>query len=242
MQGPLGLIAPPEIAIDCEAFTGTLGTLIRCVLHQKVDLWDIPLRPICQAFLDYVLESQTEDVDSAATALLAMAFLVERKAFRLLPLPEVEAEFEDEVYAGPEILDFKEALNVLEARFEERQDLFFRSVDMRHEYEVPVELGSVTTADLGRALQTLLDKAVDEPNLMMSKPRRSLAEQMRIVDRCLGIKPMPLVELVEGVFNRQEALWWFLALLELMRLGTAGALMSEDGEVRFHRIVSEVEV
>ena len=234
MQGPLGLIAPPEIAIECAAFQGTLGTLIKCVLAQKVDLWEIPLHPICQAYVEYLLETDESDVDGAATAMVAMAYLVERKAFRLIPLPEpAEEDLLEGLYDGPEILDFREALLCLEERFEDRQNLFFRSVDVRREYEIPVELGKVTVADLGRALENLLAKAKDEPVVMLGRPRRSLTEQMRVVERCLSLEPRPLEILVEGEFTRTEVLWWFLALLELIRLSQAWVEMSPDGVVLF---------
>lgn len=236
LQGPLGLIAPPNIAIECDAFQGTLGALIKCVLHQKIDLWDIPLQPICQAYVEYLLETDENDVDGASTAMVAMAYLIERKAFRLIPLPEPsEEDLLEGLYEGPEIIDFQEALLSLEERFEERQNLFFRSVDVRHEYEIPVSLGKITVADLGRALENLLAKAQEETTVMMSRPRRSLAEQMRVVERCLSHEPRPLETLVEGEFTRAEALWWFLALLELIRLSQAWVELGPDGQVLFSR-------
>lgn len=233
-QGPLGMIAPPEIAIQCEAFEGTLGTLIKCVLNQKVDLWDIPLHPICQAYVDYLLERPDEDVDSVSSALLAMAYLVERKAYRLIPLPESTEEDEALPYDGPGLEYFQPALLGLEENFEERQRLFFRSADAREEYEIPLDLGKVTVMDLGRALEALLEKAVEEPKVVQfGRPRRSLSEQMKVVARCLDGAPRPLDQLVEGEFTRTEALWWFLALLELIRVSTAFVTLGQDGELLF---------
>lgn len=232
--GPLGLIAPPEIAIQCEAFEGTLGTLIKCALQQKVDLWDIPLHPICQAYVDYLLERPDEDADSVSSALLAMAYLVERKAFRLLPLPGCGEELDDIPYDGPGLDYYQPALLGLEESFEERQRLFFRSTDARDDYEIPLDLGKVTTLDLGRALESLLERAVEvTPQVNFGRPRRSLSEQMQIVGRCLLAEPKALVELVEGEFTRTEALWWFLALLELIRLSLAIVTLGPDGALLF---------
>lgn len=232
----MGLIAPPEIAIECGAFTGTLGTLVRCVMQQKIDLWEIPLYPVCQAYLAYLTEASPDDWDGSSTALLAMSYLVERKAFRLLPLPEPEPEeWDDAVYEGPEILDFREVLLALEERFESRQNLFFRTSDPRGEYEIPFDLGRVTVDDLGRALQSLLNRATESPEFLVSKPRRSLAEQMEVVERRLSPEPQDLLALMEGEFTKEEAMWWFLALLELIRLGKGQAVCQEDGVVRFWR-------
>lgn len=233
-QGPLGLTAPPEIAIECEAYTGSLGALVRCVLHQKVDLYDIPMLPICQAYAEYVMGSDSEDLEGATTALIAIAYLVERKAHRLLPMPEPE-ELEDElhVYDGPGILDFQTALKSLSLSFEDRQELFFRSAGEPN-YEIPFEIKGVNGNDLARALEALLERATQQPEVFLSRPRRSLAEMMQVVARCLSQDQRSLVDLVEGEYTRVEALWWFLALLELIRLGTAGVSVLENGEVRFY--------
>ncbi|MCC7102341.1 MAG: segregation/condensation protein A [Fimbriimonadaceae bacterium] len=233
-QGPFGLVPPPEIAIQCEAFNGTLETLIKCVIQQKVDLWDIPLHPICLAYVDYLLDQPDEDVDSVSSAMLAMAYLLERKAHRLLPLPEPIEELDGLAYEGPGLEFYQPVLLGLEESFEERQRLFFRSADAREDYEIPIDLGKITTSDLGRALEALLDKAVPElPHVSFGRPRRSLADQMKIVARCLSESPRALPDLVEGEFTRGEALWWFLALLELIRLSAAVVMLGQDGSLLF---------
>ena len=41
-------------------------------------------------------------------------------------------------------------------------------------------------------------------------------------------------EIATGEFTRSEVVWWFLALLELIRLGQAMVTL-KDGDVRFKR-------
>lgn len=234
--GPLGFAAPPEIAIECDAFSGSLATLVKCVANQKLDLCEVPLWPICEAFLDYLRESNLDDVEGASTALVAMAYLVERKAYRLLPIPPKADEEElGPDFSGPSILEYHDVLEELDAYVGHREDLFFRSTGSE-EYELPVELGKVSVDDLSRALESLLKRAVQKEDVIVGRPRRSLADQMNVVQQCLPFDPAPLEDIVQGEFTRTEAVWWFLALLELIRTGCASVDLSESGQVVFWKV------
>ena len=57
---------------------------------------------------------------------------------------------------------------------------------------------------------------------------------MVIVLKALPGEFQTLDEIVTGEFTRSEVVWWFLALLELIRLGQA-LVKIEEGEVRFAR-------
>ncbi len=88
-------------------------------------------------------------------------------------------------------------------------------------YEIPFEIGNVTILDLARAFEKLLTKA--EPNAItpLGKPKRSIAEQMKVVLKALQKDWLTLEDLVVAPFTREEAVYWFLSLLELIRLGQA---------------------
>ncbi len=87
-------------------------------------------------------------------------------------------------------------------------------------------MGDVTPADLARALERLLRKA-SPASVPLTKARRSLSEQMVVVIRALSSTPRTLEDLIQAPFTREDAVYWFLAMLELIRLGQAHA--SIDG-------------
>lgn len=211
--------------------------LVQCAAARKVDLRDVPLHPIGVAYIEYLRESESPDLEGAVSALLALAYLIERKAEALLPQPEVEDHWdEDEEFIAPSFSLFRPSLNALNESWDSRDQLFFRSVDEDPGlYELPVTLSNVKLADLGRALEAILARAVPEEVHPLGRPRRSLAEQMRVVLRCLRAEAAPLEELIEGEWTRTEAVWWFLALLELIRLGQAAVRMGDEGELVFWR-------
>jgi segregation and condensation protein A len=235
--GPLGVVAPPPIHVDCEAFSGSLAALFECVRKQKVELLRVPIFPICEAYFRYLMESANQDLDSAGAALAALSYLVERKAWLLLPVPEseeIEEYFEPFELSEAAAMEFQAAIQALSVWQEERERHFFRGTDGGVPYEVPFDLGEVTADDLARAFERLLLRASPEPIEPLGKARRSLTEQMGVVLVAITERWATLDELVVGEFTRTEAVWWFLALLELIRLGQA-AVRLEEGEVFFAR-------
>ncbi len=230
---PLGLCAPPPLIIECDAFSGSLSTLFTVVRQHKIDLLGVPLLPICQAYFLYMLEAAGNDLESSATALVALAYLLERKAWLLLP-SEAEPEMDAPLEIEPNAYEYEAAIETLQVWQAEREQLFFRSGRESGHYEMPMEIGQITPADLARAFESLLARA--QPDLLerLAPPRRSLSEQMGIVFHALSSDAKALDELMVDPFTRNEAVWWFLALLELIRVGQASAEV-RDGDVFFSR-------
>lgn len=230
-----GLSAPPPLEIECEAFTGSLAMLFQLAKQGRVDLLGIPLSPVCEAYFRYLVESGARDLDSAASALLALSYLVERKAWALIPGPEAEPSAEDDLeIPDPTVHEYTPVIEVLRIWQAEREKSFFRTSGGEGAFEMPYEMEDATPDDLARAFERLLRGAVAEPLEMLAGPRRSLAEQMRVVLGSLGDSFQPIDSIAVGPFTRTEAVWWFLALLELIRLGQARVKLVE-GEARFAR-------
>lgn len=229
--GSLGMIAPPPIAIESPHFTGSLATLFEVVQAHKVDLRDIPLLPICEAYFRYLADQPQVTVDEAAAALSALCFLLERKAWLLLPTPEPEPEELLTFEFDPSALgELEVAIAALEVWHEERSNLHFRTSQV--EQEVELDFGGVSIADLARAFEELLAKAEPEPIESLAADRRSIHDQISTVRAALTKSWSTLPKLVQGQFSRSEAVWWFLALLEMIRQRIARVRLV-DGEPQF---------
>ena len=231
---PLGVIAPPAIHVESPRFTGSLATLFMCVKDRKVDLLDVPLFPICEAYFAYLIEAAIEDLDEAAAALAALAYLLERKAWALLPTPEPEPEAEDALeLLMPTSHEYRAAIEALREWQEEREKRFFRPQDAGPDpYELPFVLGNVSINDLARALERVLQRAEPEPVQPLNKPRRSLSEQMGIILKRLSNTWVGFEGLLEERFTRADVVYSFLAVLELVRLGQV-SLRLKDDQVEF---------
>jgi len=238
----LGVIAPPPIHVTTPTFDGSLGTLFAFVRDHKVDLLDIPLFPICEAYFTYLLNSPEKNLDEAAAALAALAYLLERKAFLLLPVPEPEPdEWEEPLELEcTHAAEYAAAIDVLQTWQEERAALFFRSPDSGNlPYELPYELANVAPSDLARAFDRLMRRALPDEMPDLSRPKPSLRDQMLKVSARLTDEWRSIDELFEEPITRSEAVFWFLALLELIRLGRC-VVRVVDEEVGFARAGSPV--
>jgi len=232
----LGLFAPPPIHVQSPTFDGSLATLFSCVRDHKVDLLDVPLFPICEAYFAYLMMSEIKDLDEAAAALSALAYLLERKAWLLLPVIEPEPEYEDPMeLPDPTSHEYVIAIQALQLWHEERSQLFFRSPEVGPDpYELPYTLGNVSISDLARAFERILRKAQPEPAPPVTKARKSLQEQMRLVLLVITPDWTKLENLMTQPYTRSDAVYWFLALLELIRIGQIKARV-QDEEVEFAR-------
>jgi segregation and condensation protein A len=230
----LGVVAPPPIQVQTPTFDGSLGMLFQCVRDHKVDLMDVPLAPICEAYFMYLIQSKDVELDEAAAALIALAYLLERKAWLLLPVTEEEPEIEDALELPPStITQYDAAISALNLWHEERSKNYYRSFEGGPDpYEIPYTLTNVSPSDLALAFERVLARAKPDSVQPLGPARKSLAQQMSIVLKSLAKEWLSLDLLVPDDITRSEAVYWFLALLELVRLGQVNVRM-HDAEVEF---------
>lgn len=234
---PTGVIAPIPIHIETPVYSGSLSMLLGCVREHKVSLMDVPLLPICEAYFHYLIDNGETHLDEAAAALAALSYLLERKAWLLLPVEQPEPESVEDPMELPEptTYEFQEAIEALRMWEEERSQWYFRPLDAGPDpYELPYTLGDVSASDLARALERVLTRARPEPPQVLNKARRSLSEQMGIVIKRLSKEWSALEMLLEEPYTRADVVYFFLALLELIRLGQANVRLY-DGDVQFAR-------
>jgi segregation and condensation protein A len=212
-----------------------LGALFLAVRDGKIDLIGVPIAPICAAYLRHLAASAAPDVERAATTLLVLAIVLERKASHLLPRDDNRLEPDPDLdEPEPWVHEFLPVIGALQSLAEQREQLFFRCLDTAAlPYELPIHIEGVSSLDLARALQRLLERAQPTEPPVPDRPRRSLADHMGIVLGALRSEPTPIEDLVSGEFTRTDAVFWFLALLELIRLGQAQVVLGSEGALFF---------
>src|SRR5712691_7120199 len=99
--------------VRTPVFEGPFDLLLHLILKQEVELWEVSLAEIVDAYLTELERMETLDLDVATEFLLIAATLVELKARRLLP--------------GIEDLELDEEL----LRFEERDLLLARLLECK---------------------------------------------------------------------------------------------------------------
>ena len=222
----LGIVPAAPVHVSSDAFEGSLATLFGLVRDRRLDLLTVPLLPICEAYFEYLIASAGNSepgyLDEAAVALSALAYLLERKAYLLLPVMEPEPDEYEEAAELPaaSVAEYRLAIEVLEQWRADRESVFFRSPEMGSDpYELPYELANVSASDLALAFDRILARAKPEVMPSLSRPRRSLADQMDVVLAEIGDEYRSLDELMAPKLTVTECVYWFLAILELVRLG-----------------------
>jgi segregation and condensation protein A len=226
---PAGLATPVPLRVESEAFQGSLATLFHLARDGRVDLSGIPLAPVCIAYCEYIREMPEDDVDAAGAALLALAYLVERKAWSLLPIADPPPPEEIAELPEPTAHEFAMAVDTLEEKHRERSQLFFRQGESPDSYEVPLGPGSVSVAALAAAFERIMMKAKPIDVQPLAKHRPSLAEVMKeCLRRVRETGKATIEQLLPSEFTRLDVVFVFLAVLELLRIGQATAAFEDD--------------
>ena len=199
--------------VQTPVFEGPFDLLLHLILKQEVDLWEVSLSAIVDAFVAEVEKIGRIDLELATEFLLIAATLVELKSRRLLP--------------GPDDVDLDEEL----LRFEERDLLLARLLECK------------TFQDAARALSDRMAVAgLSFPRLAgPEEPFRSLAPDPleRITSGALaaaalrGLTPEP-----EQVVRTDHVAPVRASVRDAIE--TVLALLPSTGRVRFRDLVAGV--
>lgn len=230
---PGGVAVPPPLKVQSETFSGSLLTLFHLAREGRIDLTEIPLAPVCLAYIEYVFESGSQDVDGAGAGLLALAYLIERKAWQLLPIADPPEPEELPELPEPTAHEYATVVDALQEWHAERAHLFFRPGEADTEIlELPMEVGDIRPEHLAKALERLLSRAQTVQEVVPQRKYPSLAEVMQdSMSRLKNLGGKAVLEkLLPENFTKMNVVLLFLAVLELLRIGLINAKL-ENGEI-----------
>jgi segregation and condensation protein A len=220
-------------AVSTEVFEGPFDLLLHLILREQVDLYEISLARIVDAYLDEVERMETLDLDVATEFLLIAATLVELKARRLLPdRQDVELDEELALWEERDLLlarlleckTFKDAAGVLRRLSDRASRSFPRRAGPEERFVdlTPDLLEGVTALDVRRAfLRATTPRPVPTVDLTHVAPiRLSVADAVEeLVDELPRVGRITFRRLTDGLVERLEVIVRFLAVLELFKQG-----------------------
>ncbi len=163
--------------VTTPAFEGPIDLLLQLVSSHQVDLYDIPLASVVDAFVTEVAGWEAVDLQTLSEFLMIAAVLIELKSRRLLP--------------GPDDVDPDEDL----VGWEERDLLLARLLECRA-YASAADAFAVLTERAARSVPRTagLDPAfvVHAPDLLEGVTPDQLADAFR---RATAERPAPTVDL-----------------------------------------------
>jgi segregation and condensation protein A len=243
------------MAIDVAAeladrtYEGPFDLLLQLILAEEVDIHEVSLARIVDAYLAEVERLQALDLDVATEFLLIAATLVELKARRLLPGP-ANVDLDDELALWEErdlllarLLEcktFKDVSRLFGALADEAGRSFPRQVgpDERFAGLAPDPLDGLSPIRVrDAAIRALTPKPVPKIDLFHVAPiRASVADAVaELVDELPRVGRITFARLTAELVERLDVIVRFLAVLELFK---QGMLEVDQGE-RFGDICIE---
>ena len=220
--------------VSTPVFEGPFDLLLHLITKQQVDLYEVSLSAIVDAYLARLGELDDLDLDVATEFLLIAATLIELKTSRLLP-DRRDAELDEELALWEErdlllarlveCKTFKEAARALE-RIAERADRSrprVAGMEERFLSLVPDVLAGVTADDVRAALLRALAPKPPPPRVDLGHVALIKASVRDAIDELSAVlpatAPTTFRRLTAGIDERIEVIVRFLALLELYKDG-----------------------
>lgn len=217
--------------VQTEGYEGPISLLLSLISAQKVDLWELSIIDLVDAYLAELEKIKQLDLEVATEFLVVASTLLELKCRRLFPnsisvdIDEEYAFFEERDLLIARLLEIK-AYRDASARFSELLDSAALSVartvglDEPYSSMVPDLLVGVTKEKLVKSLDRLvINEAEQEVDTSHLPPHHvSISQAARhVIRRIAFLGHCSFEELMTYAEERIEIVVGFLAILELYR-------------------------
>ncbi len=232
--------------VQTAVYAGPFDLLLHLILSEQVDLYEVSLAGIVDAYLDELDRLERLDLEVATEFLLIAATLVELKSRRLLP-GDAELDIDEELVLWEErdlllarLLEcktFKDAARALAAMAEEagRSHPRVAGLEDRFLALAPDVLEGVAPDDLRRAfLRACTHRPVPRIDLDHVAPiRASVTDAVaELVDELPRVGRIGFRALTAALADRLEVVVRFLAILELCKQGAVDLVQATSfGEI-----------
>jgi len=242
--------------VQTPVFAGPFDLLLHLILKQEVDLWEVSLATIVDAYLGELDRMDSLDLEVATEFLLIAATLVELKSRRLLPGPadldldEELLRFEERDLLLARLLEcktFKDAADAIAALMRRADASVARQAGPEEPFRsmVPDPLTRLRPERLRDAARRALEaKPVARVDTDHVAPiRASVAEAiLTVLDRLPTGRTVAFRDLAADAASRLDAIVRFLAILELYKQGIVDLEQIENFGVLEVRRIAEAEL
>jgi len=224
-------------------FDGPLDLLLTLIGKAQIDIRDIFVSEITDQYLELVRGAPDLNMEEASDFLVMAATLLEIKSRSMLPKPPAPEEGEEDPEAElirrlEEYKQFRETAENMKAFESAARNLFTK---LPEEYPLPppeIELTGLSLEGLMEAFQRIwARKPSGDPNPESNHyaPRNIHRDSHNVQDCMLNLlkrirkgKRMRFEDAFSEAPTREEVVTYFLALLELLRLGRVHVTQDRD--------------
>lgn len=232
-------------AVKLDLYEGPLDLLLCLIRKHEIDIYDIPIAQITRQYLDHLALMQTLNLDVAGEFFVMAATLIMIKSRMLLPSPEVaeeETELEDpRKDLVQQLLEYEaycRAAEELRERAAAYNDVFWREQLDAASLFGEEEFVDVSLFDLMEAFQSVLQRLGDRQPQEIFPEEISVVEKINLIlGKLEAHSRTSFLSLFPQYASRLEIIATFLAMLELIKLGTIRAVQSKDfGEIYLYKV------
>lgn len=227
------------IPVKLEVFEGPLDLLLHLIDKNKIDIYDIPIVEITAQYMEYIRNMQREDLNVMSEFLVMAATLLDIKCRMLLPR-EVNEDGEEED-PRKELVEqllqykmYKYMAEELRDRQVESDFVMYKKPTVPEEvqeYEEPVDLDELlkdlTLSKLHTVFQDVLKRQDEKIDPVRSKFGKIEKEEVTVNEKLVYIREyldghqrFSFRQLLERQKSRMQVVVTFLAILEMMKMGT----------------------
>ncbi|HWW52683.1 MAG TPA: segregation/condensation protein A, partial [Acidimicrobiales bacterium] len=231
--GPAGILGAMPYDVCTEVFEGPFDLLLHLILRAQLDVYEISLASIVDAYLGQLEQMGHLDLDVATEFLLIAATLIELKTKGLLPgRDDIELDEEFSLWEERDLLlarlleckTFKDASAELSRLAGVAGRSYPRQAGLEERFlDVAPDLLAGVTAETLRAamLRALAPKPIARVDLDHVAPiRLSVADAVvELLDELPRIGRITFHRLTQDLGERLEVIVRFLAILELFKQG-----------------------
>lgn len=242
------------LSIKLENFEGPLDLLLHLIDKNKIDIYDIPIVIITEQYLIHIKTMEENQMEVMSEFIEMAAILISIKAKMLLPKYEDEDEEEDPrealVQKLIEYRKYKMISETLKDKHAHADKVIFKGASIPEEVknyvqvpEVEVLLENLEFAALYQVFQNVMKRNRDKVDVVRSQFGEIKKEEFTVQDKIEQLLNMreiysslSFVDLLDNVSTKTEMIVTFLAVLELMKMGSVRVKQTEvfdDIVIRF---------
>lgn len=228
-----------ELTVKLQVFEGPLDLLLYLLEKNKVNIYDIPIVEITEQYMEYIREMKRQDLEVLSEFLVMAATLIDIKSRMLLQSnPDSEEEEEDpRAELVQQLLEYK-MYKCMAYELKDRQmdagRVMYKKPTIPEEvraYEPPVDIhelmSDITLSRLHEIFESIMKKQQDKIDPLRSKFGKIEKEEVSLEDKmedlkkyAAGHRHFSFRGLLTAQSSKVEVIVTFLAILELMKMGT----------------------
>lgn len=229
--------------VKLPLFEGPFDLLLFFIERDELDIYDIPISGITNDFLDYLHRLEEMNIEVASEFILVAATLMRIKSKMLLPRPVIDEqgnEIDPREELVKHLLEYKKYKSVIEnfqkmeeteLQKEKRGNIVKELRTLAESSNVEAELQDV---DLYKLL-TVFEKVLRRHEAEKNKPRHQIiqypytieGQKDYVLSKVKSKERVSFSDLIDDFPSRIALIFNFLAILELLALGSLGIQVGE---------------